>query len=778
MADLKLLIDTTDAPKAIQAVRSLENQVSQLAQRFARGSIDQGTYMRGINQLSREYAKLGMGINEARGHLMRYGNAQRQIAVQQTAMARGLNRTGVITQQAGYQIGDFIVQVQSGTNAFVAFGQQATQVAGTLTLLGGKWIAIGSALGVAIPLLTALGAVWMRTRSEIEDTLDPLERVSQELESLERVDLNLGREFRAVSDEAERFLGLLRDIRQESALSSVREAVGGLVPGLRAIELAQERQFQPGGAGLIAGETGFGALVGMSDEEVRDLMETDRILSRITGTTAPALAQSLAEATEELRRQGLLTEDLQSAINNMVNELGLEEYLYEDITGQLEYQNQLYEDRLESLLEAGRIAQEGYDTRQEMVAQLENEISLYTLMAQFGENSVAVERLRAEQARETYEARVRETTTNEVLIAQVMRYYDAMVQSREEAEEVDRVLREITGVSTDSVVQQIMNIAEALGISTSAAIALRQALPGTSGGGVSGPDAAIAQTQEDFGLQGSIVFNRAYRARSGGGGGGSTRTLAEIIAEREQQLDQERELASLFGENQRLREIQIELENAYGQALSETERAAIRAASESMLAREQEIEQLERLREMQESLADTISSSFGDAVMSMVDGTKTTSEAFKDMAREIIAELYRIIVVEQMVSSIRNALGGGGGFLSRIMTPVAGIFGGRASGGSVMSGSPYLVGESGPEVFYPGRSGTIMNNNLSSSAMSGGQQQVDVRVFVDDNGNFDARVEQISTRTVARAAPSIVKRSVGAVVEQTKRGGAVKGALR
>lgn len=778
MADLKLIIDTTDAPKAISAVRSLENQVGQLAQRFARGSIDQGTYMRGINQLSREYAKLGMGINEARGHLMRYGNAQRQIAVQQTAVARGLNRTGVLTQQAGYQIGDFIVQVQSGTNAFVAFGQQATQVAGTLTLLGGKWIAIGSALGVAIPLLTALGAVWMRTRSEIEDTLDPLERVSQELESLERVDLNLGREFRAVSDEAERFLGLLRDIRQESALSSVREAVGGLVPGLRAIELAQERQFQPGGAGLIAGETGFGALVGMSDEEVRDLMETDRILSRITGTTAPALAQSLAEATEELRRQGLLTEDLQSAINNMVNELGLEEYLYEDITGQLEYQNQLYEDRLESLLEAGRIAQEGYDTRQEMVAQLENEISLYTLMAQFGENSVAVERLRAEQARETYEARVRETTTNEVLIAQVMRYYDAMVQSREEAEEVDRVLREITGVSTDSVVQQIMNIAEALGISTSAAIALRQALPGTSGGGVSGPDAAVAQTQEDFGLQGSIVFNRAYRARSGGGGGGSTRTLAEIIAEREQQLDQERELASLFGENQRLREIQIEIERSYGQALSETERAAIRAASESMLVREQEIEQLERLREMQESLADTISSSFGDAVMSMVDGTKTTSEAFKDMAREIIAELYRIIVVEQMVSSIRNALGGGGGFLSRIMTPVAGILGGRASGGSVMSGSPYLVGESGPEVFYPGRSGTIMNNNLSSSAMSGGQQQVDVRVFVDDNGNFDARVERISTQTVARAAPSIVKRSVGAVVEQTKRGGAVKGALR
>ena len=41
--------------------------------------------------------------------------------------------------------------------------------------------------------------------------------------------------------------------------------------------------------------------------------------------------------------------------------------------------------------------------------------------------------------------------------------------------------------------------------------------------------------------------------------------------------------------------------------------------------------------------------------------------------------------------------------------------GGRASGGNVIAGQPYIVGERGPEMFMPGQSGTIIpNNNLGS----------------------------------------------------------------
>jgi hypothetical protein len=35
----------------------------------------------------------------------------------------------------------------------------------------------------------------------------------------------------------------------------------------------------------------------------------------------------------------------------------------------------------------------------------------------------------------------------------------------------------------------------------------------------------------------------------------------------------------------------------------------------------------------------------------------------------------------------------------------------RANGGPVSSGQPYMVGERGPELFVPGRSGTIVAND-------------------------------------------------------------------
>lgn len=100
--------------------------------------------------------------------LRRYRVAAQQAAAGGGFMGRNISRAGVLTQQAGYQVGDFIVQVQGGTNAFIAFGQQATQIAGTLTLLGGRYIALGTALGVTIPLLTALGAGLMRANVEAD----------------------------------------------------------------------------------------------------------------------------------------------------------------------------------------------------------------------------------------------------------------------------------------------------------------------------------------------------------------------------------------------------------------------------------------------------------------------------------------------------------------------------------------------------------------------------------------------------------------------------------
>ena len=47
---------------------------------------------------------------------------------------------------------------------------------------------------------------------------------------------------------------------------------------------------------------------------------------------------------------------------------------------------------------------------------------------------------------------------------------------------------------------------------------------------------------------------------------------------------------------------------------------------------------------------------------------------------------------------------------------------GRAAGGPVTAGTPYMVGEKGPEPFVPGQSGTIIPNN----AIGGGGTTVNV----------------------------------------------------
>jgi hypothetical protein len=139
-----------------------------------------------------------------------------------------------------------------------------------------------------------------------------------------------------------------------------------------------------------------------------------------------------------------------------------------------------------------------------------------------------------------------------------------------------------------------------------------------------------------------------------------------------------------------------------------------------------------------DELANSIGASFGNAFQGLIEGTQGFKAAFRSMASSIISELMRIYVTEQLVKSI-------GGFFKSIFT--TGIPG-RAIGGSVQSGSPYMVGERGPELFVPSRSGSIVPNNKMGSGMV---------VNVDARGASDpAAVRQQVELGIAQAAPYII----------------------
>lgn len=100
-------------------------------------------------------------------------------------------------QQAGYQIQDLVVQLQMGTSAFVAIGQQGSQLAGAFGPGGaviGAVIALGSALlGLAFNAaqakadLTELAAAGDRIANLRLDTLVKINDASRDLTSPDRI---------------------------------------------------------------------------------------------------------------------------------------------------------------------------------------------------------------------------------------------------------------------------------------------------------------------------------------------------------------------------------------------------------------------------------------------------------------------------------------------------------------------------------------------------------------------------------------------------------------
>ena len=123
---------------------------------------------------------------------------------------------------------------------------------------------------------------------------------------------------------------------------------------------------------------------------------------------------------------------------------------------------------------------------------------------------------------------------------------------------------------------------------------------------------------------------------------------------------------------------------------------------------------------------------------SIVEGLKSGKLAFKDFATYVVEQLVRIaiqqIIISKLIDPFRNFLGGffptgetikddgstakvlgtfgnvGLQSINETVVTSKKIKGGRALGGFVGAGNPYMVGESGRELFIPSQNGQIISN--------------------------------------------------------------------
>jgi len=170
------------------------------------------------------------------------------------------------------------------------------------------------------------------------------------------------------------------------------------------------------------------------------------------------------------------------------------------------------------------------------------------------------------------------------------------------------------------------------------------------------------------------------------------------------------------------------------------------------------------------NLADKGIDGLGQAFTNAITGAKKFSDAIRAMAKSVVDSLIRMLIQKYIVDAAF-------GFITKkignfqadrdFLGIEASDFSGRAMGGPVAGGRPYLVGERGPELMVPAGNGTVVPNN----ALGGGG------VTVVQHINVTTGVQQTVRAEIANLLPQISNAAKSAVADARMRGGGFSKAM-
>jgi TP901 family phage tail tape measure protein len=191
-------------------------------------------------------------------------------------------------------------------------------------------------------------------------------------------------------------------------------------------------------------------------------------------------------------------------------------------------------------------------------------------------------------------------------------------------------------------------------------------------------------------------------------------------------------------------------------------REEVTAIVEKNQALQQQLTQAEQLKAVYSDIGMTIKSGVVDAIQGAVDGTKSLGEVAASVLNNIANKILDVAVNMALFGAM-SGTGTGGGLLGGFFKPP-----GKALGGPVSAGTPYMVGERGPELFMPSRGGSIIPNN----ALGGGSANVVVNV---DASGSSVQGDQAQGRQLGVAISAAVQAEL---VKQQRPGGLLAGNRR
>lgn len=166
-----------------QSVTQTAPKLDKLEQEAREASSQVGKFGQGLSKAEQQAEELRRQLDPLNSTVARAGHNSRQGAQSLRGFGSEAQKTSgnlgslrAVAGQAGYQIQDFVVQVQLGTDAVMALGQQGSQLLGAFGpggALAGAILAIGSAI------YTAFSKTIPSANEDIEDLIEKVDELGR-----------------------------------------------------------------------------------------------------------------------------------------------------------------------------------------------------------------------------------------------------------------------------------------------------------------------------------------------------------------------------------------------------------------------------------------------------------------------------------------------------------------------------------------------------------------------------------------------------------------------
>ena len=713
--DIQIIVDSSDLQKAVdwmdkmgQSGKKLGTRTKTLQQEFDKYNrklkqnqaelkrIKMATdpvyaadqKLKNMKRLLRSEIEQGnMSLREAGAEMLRYRKSVNSMTTAVQLSGKAARRKEVAFQQAGYQVQDFIVQVQAGTNPLIAFSQQGSQLAG---FFAGPW---GAAIGVGIAALSTFAMVILSLKRDMGDFKKELDEVNASI---------------ALAGSGAGSAGMLAaNLKLMDAYDNLSATRKGYAQELASGEkdLVDLANFE------IAAAQEKVDIASQERQELQSKIDQLKIINALSGSEVLEAQNLQANMSRQARARKTAANEAKKLADKQaeINKMGREQLRLQ------RQQTALVKLELDSEKGSRDVqAQKELNTLSNLRAKLEeakvDETIIGAIIAQKAEqlNTLRLIELKVAAA-ERLKKNFDEAFKNRTLEYKLRFSGEATVMGQS-----------VTASGKKMKPKQSYEELIALGMSPEQIENLFGMKPPK---GPKAPKDALVSLMEDLELQRELLGVEQDRA-----------SVLQALGENRSKYTQ----------------------NQIQQAVDATN--AIRLQTEEL--------------EKQERVADTISQSFGDAFMSIVDGTMSAKDAFRSMAADIIRELYRILVVETMVQSIKRSIFpfANGGVIQGGKQVQAYANGGVVGGPTyfpMAGGKTGLMGEAGPEAIMPLKRGKGGKLGVEASGDTGA-------VNIVQNFSFAANGDESVKRIIAEAAPKIANMTQQQIMDARRRGGQMR----